>query len=542
VLPLTHGLRLRRAARRLFGYRSLRPGQLTPMRAILRRRDAIVVLPTGHGKSAVYQVPTALLPGPTLVVSPLLALQQDQLAKLNALDLPGLRAVRISSAETPAKQRAALEDLRAGRAKYLFITPEQLAAPDRLAEVRALRPSLVAVDEAHCISHWGHDFRPDYLALGHVIRELGRPPVVALTATASPPVREDIAERLGMRDPVEVVAGLDRPNLTLSAVHCPTEDARWSRLREVLAEVPTPGIVYTPTRRAAEELAERLTKAGTPARAYHGGMAAGERHRRHEDFLSDRVPVMVATSAFGMGIDKPNIRFVIHVALPESPDAYLQEIGRAGRDGAPARAVLLYRGEDVALRRYFTGGLPPVDELQLVAAALRAGPVSKRALADGTGLAERKLAQLLSLLEQVGGAVTVHRGQWTAPRYAPEPAAVAKLAAREAQRLQDVARSRTDMMRGLAETRSCRTRTLLAYFGDQLRHACGHCDNCLAGKAGAHTGDHPYPLHSNVRHPSWGPGTVLGYEGDTMVVLFDGVGYKTLSVPVVRAQGLLVPA
>ncbi len=542
MLPLTHGLRLRRAARRYFGYRTLRAGQLTAMRALLRRRDAIVVLPTGHGKSAVYQVPTAVLAGPTVVVSPLLALQQDQLAKLNGLAEPGLRAVRVSSAETPARQRAALEDIRAGRAKFLFITPEQLAVPERLAEVRALQPGLVAVDEAHCISHWGHDFRPDYLQLGHVIRELGRPPVVALTATASPPVREDIAERLGLRDPVEVVAGLDRPNLTLSAVHCPTEEARWTRLREVLAQVPTPGIVYTPTRRAAEELAERLCAAGTPAQAYHGGMAAGERHRRHEDFLADRVPVMVATSAFGMGIDKPNIRFVIHVALPESPDAYLQEIGRAGRDGDPAQAVLLYRGEDVALRRYFTGGLPPIDELQLVAAALRAGPVSKRALAAGTGLAERKLVQLLSLLEQVGGAVTVHRGQWTAPRYAPEPAEVAKLAVREARRLQDVARSRTDMMRGLAETRSCRTRTVLAYFGDQLRHPCGHCDNCQAGGTATQAADHPYPLHSSVRHPSWGPGTVLGYEGDTMVVLFDGVGYKTLSVPVVRAQGLLVPA
>jgi ATP-dependent DNA helicase RecQ len=222
-LPI-YGPRLRRVARRQFGWPSLRPGQFKPMRAVLRRRDALVVLPTGAGKSAIYQIPAVLLPGPTVVISPLLALQQDQIAALNQRGDPLIRAVRISSAETPNQQRDAIRQLREGRAEFLFITPEQLSNPDRLAEVRALKPGLVAVDEAHCISAWGHDFRPDYLALGDLIKGLGRPPVLALTATASPPVRDDIIERLRLDRPEIHVSGLDRRNLFLEVAYCPDED------------------------------------------------------------------------------------------------------------------------------------------------------------------------------------------------------------------------------------------------------------------------------------------------------------------------------
>ncbi|HEY0700290.1 MAG TPA: RecQ family ATP-dependent DNA helicase, partial [Micromonospora sp.] len=474
TLPL-HSTRLRRAARSLFGWRTLRPNQLAAMRSVMRRRDTLVVLPTGAGKSAIYQIPASLLPGPTVVVSPLLALQQDQIAALNERRRPELRAVRISSAETARQRAEAVEAIRSGAAEFLFITPEQLSDPERTAEVRALRPGLVAVDEAHCISAWGHDFRPDYLALGQLIRGIGRPPVVALTATASPPVREDIVTRLGLDDPRIVVSGLDRPNLFLEVAHCPTEDYRWRRLTTLLREGTRPGIIYVPTRRTSEELAERLTGAGFAARFYHGGMATGTREELHRAFLADQVPIMVATSAFGMGIDKPDIAWVAHTALPDSPDSYLQEIGRAGRDGEPARALLLWRAEDVGLRRFFTGGAPDETELRDLAAVLRAGPATRTALRERTGLGARKLGQLLALLEQVGAVGTGAGHRLTVPRYAPDPTEAARAAVAEAERRQAVQRSRTDMMRAFAEASGCRSQTLLAYFGEQMRVVCGHC-------------------------------------------------------------------
>ncbi|MFI5496162.1 RecQ family ATP-dependent DNA helicase [Actinoplanes sp. NPDC051859] len=537
-----YGPRLRRVARKHFGWPSLRPGQFKPMRAVLRRKDALVVLPTGAGKSAIYQIPAVLLPGPTVVISPLLALQQDQIAALNDRNDPKLRAVRVSSAETPAQQREAIQELREGRAEFLFITPEQLADPERLAEVKALRPGLVAIDEAHCISAWGHDFRPDFLSLGHLVKGLGRPPVLALTATASPPVRDDIIERLGLRKPEIHVSGLDRRNLFLEVAYCPDEDYRWRRLTALLDEVSRPGIVYVATRRAAEELADRLTSAGYAAEFYHGGMAAGVRKQRHEDFTDDKIEIMVATSAFGMGIDKPNIRWVAHVALPDSPDSYFQEIGRMGRDGEPGRALLLWRAEDEAIQRFFTGGAPDLAELRELAAALRAGPATKTALKEKTGLGPRKLGQFLGLLEQVGAATAGRGNTWTVPVFAPLPAAAAEAAVALHERQQVVQRSRTDMMRGLAETRACRTQTLLAYFGEEVKKQCGHCDNCVEGVAEEveeATGDEPFAVHSTVRHPEWGPGMVMGYEEDRVTILFEEVGYKTLSVPVVVEQNLL---
>jgi ATP-dependent DNA helicase RecQ len=534
---------LRRVARERFGFTALRPGQLDAMRAVLSGRDALVVMPTGAGKSAVYQVPATLLPGPTIVVSPLLALQQDQMVSLTERGDTGLAAVRLSSAESPAERREALDALRAGRAQFLFVTPEQLADPQRLADIAAVRPSLVAVDEAHCISAWGHDFRPDYLQLGRVVRELRRPPVVALTATASPPVREDIVDRLGLADPYVAVFGLDRPNLFLEAVRCVDEEQRWQRLLLRLRDSQPPGIVYAATRRATEDLAARLTRAGFPAEAYHGGMTAAQRERRHEAFLADEIPVMVATTAFGMGIDKPNIRWVNHVTLPDSPDSYLQEVGRAGRDGQPAQALLLYRGEDTALRRFFSTASADPGELTRLATVLRAAPepVTRAQLREVTGFGQRKLGQLLSLLEQVGAATPGAGGRLRAPRYAPDPDEAARRAGEHVERFQTVQRSRIDMMRHLAETTDCRGQALLAYFGEHLPRRCGHCDNCADGSADtvAPTSAEPYPVHSTVRHAEWGEGMVLRYEGERMTVLFAGVGYKTLSVPVVIEQQLL---
>jgi ATP-dependent DNA helicase RecQ len=542
-LPI-YGPRLRRVARNQFGWRTLRPGQFKPMRAVLRRKDALVVLPTGAGKSAIYQIPAVLLPGPTVVISPLLALQQDQIAALNDRGDAKVRAVRVSSQETPNQQREAIEAVRRGEAEFLFITPEQLSDPARQAEVRALKPGLVAVDEAHCISAWGHDFRPDYLALGEMIKQIGRPPILALTATASPPVREDIIARLRLNKPEIHVSGLDRRNLFLEVAYCPDDNYRWRKLTTMLDEEQRPGIIYVATRRAAEELAERLTTAGYPACYYHGGMPSGLRDQRHEEFSDDKVDIMVATSAFGMGIDKPNIRWVAHVALPDSPDSYFQEIGRAGRDGAPARALLLWRSEDEAIQRFFQGGSPDPEELRNLAGELHKGPATKTALQKATGLGPRKLGQYLNLLEQAGAVRAGSGHKLTVPARAPLPAAAAEAAAAEYERQQAVTRSRTDMMRGFAQSRQCRTETLLAYFGEDLKKPCGHCDNCADGTAheiAAAEPDGPFPVHARVRHNEWGGGMVMNYEEERMTVLFDSVGYKTLSVPVVVEQNLLAP-
>jgi ATP-dependent DNA helicase RecQ len=536
-----YGLRLRRVARQQFGWPSLRPGQFKPMRAVLRRKDALVVMPTGAGKSAIYQIPAVLLPGPTVVISPLLALQQDQITALNERNDPKIRAVRVSSAETPNQRREAIEEIRGGRAEFLFITPEQLSDPDRLAEVRALKPGLIAIDEAHCISAWGHDFRPDYLALGDMIKQLGRPPVLALTATASPPVRDDIIERLKLDDPEIHVSGLDRPNLFLEVAYCPDEAYRWRRLTTLLDAGTMPGIIYVATRRAAEELSERLVDTGYNAAFYHGGMAGGPREQAQESFAADKIDIMVATSAFGMGIDKANIRWVAHMALPDSPDSYFQEIGRSGRDGSPAQAVLLWRAEDEAIQRFFTGGAPDETELRELAAALRSGPMTKKALQEKTGLGPRKLGAYLGLLEQVNAATTGRGNKPTVPVFAPLPAAAAEAAVKEYERQQTVMRSRTDMMRAFAQTTNCRSQLLLGYFGEELKHRCAHCDNCAEGIAEpAPSGrDEPFDVHSKVRHGEWGVGTVMSYEEERITVLFDEVGYKTLSVPVVLENNLL---
>jgi len=367
--------------------------------------------------------------------------------------------------------------------------------------------------------------------------------VLALTATASPPVRDDIIERLQLKKPEIHVAGLDRRNLFLEVAYCPDEDYRWRKLTALLDSAPRPGIIYVATRRAAEELAARLSDAGYSAEFYHGGMASGAREGKHEDFTADKVDIMVATSAFGMGIDKANIRWVAHMALPDSPDSYFQEIGRSGRDGEQAQALLLWRAEDEAIQRFFTGGSPDAAELRDLAAAVRSGPKTKTELKAATGLGPRKLGSYLNLLEQAGAVGTGQGSKLTVPVFAPLPAAAATAAVKEHERQKLVSRSRTDMMRGFAETRACRTQALLAYFGENLRKPCGHCDNCaegLAAETEARTTDVPFPVHAKVRHGEWGPGTVMNYEEDRMTVLFDTVGYKTLSVPLVVGQKLLV--
>jgi ATP-dependent DNA helicase RecQ len=345
-----------RLARETLGIERLRRGQLQAIEAVIAGRDTLGVMSTGYGKSAIYQLAGELMEGPTIVVSPLIALQRDQVEAMEEA-APG-EAAELNSTVSERRREELMESLRRGEREFVLLAPEQLAKEEVLGELREAKPSLLVVDEAHCISEWGHDFRPDYLRLGAFAAELGHPTLLALTATASPPVRREIVERLGMEKPEVVVRGFDRPNLHLAVRRFSEEHGKERALVEAVREAEKPGIVYIATRRASEELAEELREAGIAADAYHAGLPSKRRAELQDAFMDDEIEAIVATTAFGMGIDKPNVRFVFHAGLSDSVDSYYQEVGRAGRDGEPAGACVFYRPEDQAIRRFFAGGVP----------------------------------------------------------------------------------------------------------------------------------------------------------------------------------------
>ena len=337
------------ALTRYFGYDSFRPGQQGIVEALLAGRDVLGVMPTGAGKSVCYQIPAALSPGATLVISPLISLMRDQVDALNDLGLP---AAFINTTQTPDEQAMVFAQAAAGQIKLLYVAPERLET-GRFRDFAARTPiSLIAVDEAHCVSQWGQDFRSSYLGIGDFIAGLPqRPPVGAFTATATERVRRDIVELLGLRNPAVTVTGFDRPNLYFDVVKLETKyKAAWVA-RYVADHPDESGIVYCATRKTTEALADTLNQMGHPAVAYHGGMSPDAREAAQRDFITDKVPVVVATNAFGMGIDKSNVRYVIHHNLPESIEAYYQEAGRAGRDGEPSRCTLLWNESDIVTRR-----------------------------------------------------------------------------------------------------------------------------------------------------------------------------------------------
>ncbi|HEY5662341.1 MAG TPA: RecQ family ATP-dependent DNA helicase [Gaiellaceae bacterium] len=530
-----------RAARELLGFEHLRPGQEDAVRAVLAGRDTLAVLPTGSGKSAIYELATALGGGPTVVVSPLLALQRDQIEKIEQEDIGSAAALNSTLSET--RREELLEELDDDELEYLFLAPEQFASEETLEKLREAKPTLLVVDEAHSISEWGHDFRPEYLRLGSVAELLGNPTTLALTATAAPPVRAEIVERLGLRDPVEVIRGFDRPNIHLAVDDHHDENQKLRALVQHVAGGERPAIVYTATRRRSEELAEELREAGVSALAYHAGLRRHEREAAQTAFMDDDdVEVVVATIAFGMGVDKPNVRAVVHAEISDSVDAYYQEIGRGGRDGEPARAVLFYRPEDVGLRRFFAGaGQLAVDEALAIAETVddAGGPLDAHALHEATGLSETKILAALGRLEDVGFVELLPDGEVTKAdgALAVDDAAEAAAAAQHSRK--EYERTRVEMVRGYAETTGCRREYVLSYFGEAFEGPCGNCDNCDAGLTRADRRDRPFEVGASVRHPELGDGTVQRYDGDTVVVLFDEHGYRTLALDLVVERGLL---
>jgi ATP-dependent DNA helicase RecQ len=512
-------------ARERLGFDQLRPGQLSAVQALTADRDVLAVLPTGGGKSAIYELAGLLRAGPTVVVSPLIALQDDQLLHLRA---SGLQAIVLNSQQSAGEHTAALL-ASCDADTFIFLSPEQLTNDRTLRTIERARPGLFVVDEAHLISQWGHDFRPDYMLLGAQARAVGAPVRLALTATAAPPVREEIVRRLGLRDPAVVIGDFDRPNIGLSVTRVRTADDKQRELARAVADLGGAGIVYAATHASAQAAHDTLAAAGQKVTLYHAGLPARERHTAMTAFLDGQARVIVATVAFGMGIDKPDVRWVLHADPPPSLDAYYQELGRAGRDGESSQTKLIYRYEDFGTASHLTARSVSGGAVSHAAAALAAGQPA----AAG---ARPETAALVRLVD-IGAAQWQAAGQvhWTG---AVTVAEALKASDAQTERENEIERTRLMMMRRYAEHPACRRSFLLSYFGQDYSGPCGNCDNDLDHPE-AERADVPFAVGARVVSEHWGEGSVQRYDGDQITVLFDEHGYRELYLPVVLERGLL---
>jgi len=459
--------------RDVFALEDFRPGQRDAIDPILAGRDALVVMPTGSGKSLVYQFAAVALDGTALVISPLIALMKDQVDHLQA---DGIAATFINSSLSATDQARRLEQMRAGRFKLMYVAPERLRSPQFLEALNGMKISLLAVDEAHCVSQWGHDFRPDYLHIADMRDLINVPLTVALTATATPEVQEDIVQQLRLHDPVRVITGFARPNLVFHVRYTPDLRAKQAAIRKVLGTIKGAGIIYVGTRREAEELSVSLeADYKVPTMMYHGGMERNQRSLVQDAFISDPSAVLIATNAFGMGVDRPDVRFVIHYNVPGTLEAYYQEAGRAGRDGRSAQCMLLYAPQDRNLQEWFIDNdAPSKAELQamydLIVSRVRED-ISKISSSDiyrATKVQEVKMRVGLSQLEKRGALVRL-RDDVYGMHFAVKPLEERMLDEIMIDVIQRRIRKRgaLDKMINYSETTTrCRQQMLVEHFGD----------------------------------------------------------------------------
>lgn len=507
--------------RERFGFEEFRPAQQQVIDEVIRGRSVLGVMPTGSGKSLCYQLPALALPALTLVVSPLIALMKDQVDQLNQLGLP---ATLINSTIPRNQQVRRLEEAVAGRIKILYVAPERFQNEDFRSGLARAGVSLFAVDEAHCISLWGHDFRPDYLRLRPAIDELKSPPVVALTATATPSVRADIAKQLGIEGAPQIVSGFDRPNLYLEVREVSTTAEKIRAIAELARWAPL-GIVYAGTRKNVEDIYGSLRRAGVEAAKYHAGLTVPERKAVQERFMTATECVIVATNAFGMGIDRSSVRFVIHADIPDSIEAYYQEIGRAGRDGKPARCLLLFNYADKWIPEFFIDSShPPADILKYVFSKLcRSGQPdiagdAWRRLSDTT---DHRFHASVALLQRYGYIEKIHTREGRGIRILrPNDAALHGINFHDLESRRQFEYKKFGVMLNYASRfrKHCYRSFILSYFGEWTRNReCGNCSRCNPQKRGAPAAAVTSPKDAAVARSN--ASSALGSEAATVVAL-----------------------